>query len=189
MTTENSWRTHESRVMYDNPWIRVTEHRVTQPAGTPGIYGVVSMKNVATGIVVLDEDGYTWLVGQWRYTLGAYSWEIPEGGAGGEDPLTAAKRELLEETGLEAESWEPLMTLHTSNSVTDEVAKLFVARGIRQVAEPRPEDSEDICAWRLPLSEAVAMVERGEITDAVSVAGLLRVAHSGLRLKMGRMSR
>lgn len=173
---KNPWVTYESRVVYDNPWIQVTQHQVRQPSGTPGIYGEVHMKNVATGVVVMDGD-YTWLVGQWRYTLNAYSWEIPEGGAPmGEAPLAAAQRELLEETGLVAEVWEHLLTVHTSNSVTDELGEIYVAREVRKVAEPSPEPSEDLQVKRLLFSEALAMVDRGEITDAISVAGLLKAA-------------
>lgn len=180
MKDRSPWVTHESRVMYDNPWIRVIEHRVTQPAGSPGLYGEVHMKHIATGVVVLDEEGFTWLVGQWRYTLDAWSWEIPEGGAPeGESPLAAAKRELLEETGLEAEEWSPLQIVHTSNCVTDEIAHIFLARGVRQVAEPDPEPTEDLRVMRLPFREAIEMIERGEITDAVSVAGLLRAQGEG----------
>ncbi len=173
---KNPWITHEGRVMYDNPWIRVTQYQVTQPRGTPGIYGEVHMKHLATGVVVLDGD-HTWLVGQWRYTLHAYSWEIPEGGAArGEDPLVAAKRELLEETGLEAAEWESLMTIHTSNSVTDEVGNIFLARQIKKVADPMPEPSEELQVKRILFSEALRMIDRGEITDAVSVAGLLQAS-------------
>lgn len=174
MTEQDPWQTFESRVMYDNPWIRVTEHQVCRPDGSPGIYGVVHMKNHATGVVPVDGEGFTWLVGQWRYCLNAYSWEIPEGGALTEGPLSGAKRELLEETGLTADSWEQIQVLHTSNSVTDEVATIYLARGIHCGSEPDPESTEKLKLWRLPLSEAVAMVHRGEITDAVSVAGLLR---------------
>lgn len=175
----NPWRTHEARTVYDNPWIRVTEYRVTRPAGGAGIYGVVHMKHVATGVVALEENGQVWLVGQWRYTLGAYSWEIPEGGAApGEDPLVAAKRELLEETGMEAETWTPLQTLHTSNCVTDEVAHIYLARGLRRVGDPRPDPTEVLRVRCVPLTEALRMVRVGEITDAVSVAGLLRVGDS-----------
>ncbi len=174
---ENSWRTHESRVTYDNRWIQVTEHRVTTPAGTPGIYGVVHMKNLGTGVVVLDDEDHTVLVGQWRYTLNQYSWEIPEGGGDPNvDPLVSVQRELREETGLEAGHWEKILVMHTSNSVTDEVAHIYLARDIRQVAEPEHEDTEDIRVWRLPFEEAVAMVDRGEITDSMAVAGLLKVA-------------
>ncbi len=174
---QSSWRTHESRVIYDNPWIRVTENRVTQPAGTPGIYGVLHYKNLATGVVVLDEEDHTWLVGQWRYPLGAWSWEIPEGGGDPAlPPMESAKRELLEECGLEAEDWQLLQELDLSNSVSDERGFLYLARSPRQVADPEPEDSEDLELWRLPLSEAVEMVHRGEIRDAMSIIGLLRAS-------------
>lgn len=177
MTEQNPWKTRESRVMYDNPWIRVTENLVTNPSGGMGIYGVVHMKNVATGVVPLDGEDHTWLVGQWRYTLGRYSWEIPEGGAApGEDPLVAAQRELREETGLEAEIWTHIQTLHTSNSVTDETGHIYLARGLRAAGAPCPGDTEDLTVRRLPFAGALAMVESGEITDAVSVAGILRVA-------------
>lgn len=178
MTTERSpWQVHEARVVYDNPWIQVREDRVTTPAGTPGRYGVVHMKHLALGVVVLDDEMNTWLVGQWRHTLNAYSWEIPEGGgAAHEDPLAAIQRELREETGLEADEWSFLMDLHTSNSVTDEAAKLYLARKIRTAGAPSPEDTEELRVRRLPFAEALAMVERGDITDAISVAGILRVA-------------
>lgn len=171
---QNPWTTHSSDVHYDNPWIRVTEHQVTHPNGDPGIYGVVHMKNTATGVVAVDGDGCTWLVGQYRYPLNAYSWEIPEGGAPeGSSPLDGAKRELLEETGLEADSWTHLQTAHLSNSVTDEVAEIYLATGVRCVATPAPEASEELTLKRLPLREAVDMVGSGEITDAVSILGLL----------------
>ncbi|MDF3128688.1 NUDIX hydrolase [Kiritimatiellaeota bacterium B1221] len=174
MRDVDPWKTHSSEVTYDNPWIQVTEHQVTHPDGSPGIYGVVHMKNIATGVVPVDEEGFTWLVGQWRYCLNAYSWEIPEGGALDEDPLAGAKRELLEEAGLSADQWELLQTIHTSNSVTDEVAHIYLATGIRKEAEPTPEPSEQLTLKRLPLAEAVEMVMTGRITDAISVAGLLR---------------
>jgi len=183
---ENPWTTHNTETRYDNAWIRVTEHQVTHPNGDPGIYGVIHMKNIATGIVPVDEEGFTWLVGQWRYPLHAYSWEIPEGGAPeGTEPLAGAKRELLEETGLQAQEWTLLQTAHLSNSVTDEVAQIFLATGLEQVAEPTPEASEDLKLKRLPLEEAVEMVHRGEITDAVSVIGLLQAWKRERRLPGG----
>lgn len=175
MDESNPWKTLDRRVVYDNPWIQVSQHQVIQPEGAKGIYGVVHMKNVATGVVPIDDDGFTWLVGQWRYTLNEYSWEIPEGGGDPGGPsLEAVQRELLEETGLQASEWHFLQEIHTSNSVTDEVAHIFVARGIEKVAEPSPDPSEKLEVKRVPLEKACEMVQTGEITDAVSVVGLLR---------------
>lgn len=169
------WTTKSVSLQYENPWIEVTEHEVVNPSGGDGIYGVVRMKTVGAGIIPIDDEGYTWLVGQWRYTLDAYSWEIPEGGGDPAlDPVLAAKRELLEETGLVASEWTELLRMHTSNSVTTEVAYVYLARGIAQ-QEACPEASEgDLVVRRLPFKEAVDMVMRGEITDSMAVAGLLK---------------
>jgi len=170
------WRTRASTPVYENPWISVSHHDVITPAGTDGIYGVVHFKNTAIGILPLDADNHTWLVRQSRYTLGQYTWEIPEGGCPtGEEPLAAAQRELEEETGLKAANWQPLMTMHLSNSVSDEKALVFLARDLSAGVQAL-ESSEDITLRRLPLADAVAMVLSGEITDAISVAALLRAA-------------
>lgn len=170
------WRRQAVTEIYDNPWIRVTHEQVITPAGTDGIYGVVHFKNLAVGIVPIDARGHTWLVRQSRYPLDQYTWEIPEGGAPlTEDPLAAARRELAEETGLVAAHWEELLHLHTSNSVTDERAVVYVARQLTQ-GPSAPEDTEDIEVRRLPLTEAIAMALSGEITDALSVAALLKLA-------------
>src|SRR5688572_2036804 len=137
---KNTWITEGEALKYETPWIKVTEYDVITPAGTESIYGVVSFKNVAVGVLALDEHYNTWLVGQWRYPLKQYSWEIPEGGAPkGEEPLEAAKRELKEETGLIATDYRDLGRLHTSNSVSDEYAILFVARDLTQ-SESELED-------------------------------------------------
>lgn len=173
--SKNPWITHTSTEKYNNPWIRVTESQVTNPGGGRGIYGVVHFKNIAVGIVPVDEAGYTWLVGQYRYTLEQYSWEIPEGGClkGKEVPLEAAKRELLEETGLEAEQWQKILRLHTSNSVCDEEGFAYIATGLHQ-GPAQPEETEELRLRRLPLREAIDMVRQGEITDALSMVALLR---------------
>lgn len=170
----NPWRTTATSVMYANPWITVREDAVVRPDGSPGIYGVVGFRTVALGAVPLFADGTTVLVGQFRYTLRAWSWEIPEGGG---DPALAPEREvareLEEETGLTAGSLTPLGALHTSNSVTDERALLFLAEDLTE-GTPRPEPTEQLVRWRLPFAEAVGMACDGRITDSMSVAGLLR---------------
>jgi 8-oxo-dGTP pyrophosphatase MutT (NUDIX family) len=169
----NPWKTLSVNEVYSNPWISISHREVINPGGGNGIYGVVSFKNLAIGIVPVDENFNTYLVGQYRYTLNQYSWEIPEGGGPmGEEPLETAKRELLEETGLEAKEWVLLNSIHTSNSVTDEYGFVFMARNLVQgIAEP--EETEDLKIWKLPLVDAIAMVENGQITDSLSIAGLL----------------
>lgn len=174
-TCESPWQTHSSELKYDNPWIRVQEHQVTNPAGKPGIYGVVSFKNYAVGVIPLDSNGYTWLVGQYRYTLGCYSWEIPEGGCPlTETPLEAAKRELSEETGLTAEHYEQILFMHLSNSVSDEEGYIFLATGIQE-GIAHPEETEQLKIKQLHFSEAYQMVLEGRITDSLSVAGILKL--------------
>ena len=171
-----SWKTLESRSIYDNAWMTVFEDKVTDPAGGEHLYGHVHFKNKAIAIVPLDDEGNTWIVGQSRFTIGEYSWEVPMGGShSGEDPLDTARRELMEETGLKAATLTPLMRLHTSNSITDEEGFVFVARGL-SAGEPNFDDTEDLTIRKLPLGEAVDMVRRGEITDAISVAALRRVS-------------
>lgn len=172
--SENPWTTKTICQVYDNPWIAVTHREVVNPTGGAGIYGVVHFKNLAIGIVPLDECGNTWLVGQYRYTLGRYSWEIPEGGGPlGVAPLESAKRELQEETGIEAQVWTELLEMHLSNSVTDELGIAFVAQGLA-FGTARPEETEQLQVRCLPFSKAVDMVLSGEITDALSIAALLK---------------
>jgi 8-oxo-dGTP pyrophosphatase MutT (NUDIX family) len=175
--SENPWITRSTIEIFDNPWITLTEHEVINPAGLPGLYGKVHFKNIALGIIPIDAEGNTWLVGQHRYTLGQFSWEIPMGGGPlEEDWLASAQRELEEETGLSAEKWTQLMEIHTSNSVTDEVGYVFLAENLTQGKASLEPTESDLKVWKLPLSEAVQMVMDGKITDAISVAGLLKVA-------------
>jgi len=172
---KNPWTICGQKDVYDNPWIRVTEYDVINPGGGKGIYGKVHFKHLAVGVLPIDELWNIWLVGQYRFTLDQYSWEIPEGGGRmDEDPLEAAKRELLEETGLVAGEWTKISTLHLSNSVSDELGYIFLARGLRQYAA-EPEETEQIVVRKIPFSEAVEMTESGEITDSLSVAAIQRV--------------
>lgn len=172
--THNPWHTLSSEVKYHNPWISVREDQVQNPGGGQGIYGVVTMKNKALGIVPVDAEGNTWLVGQYRYPLNEYSWEIPMGGGLVElDVLESAQRELKEETGLTAARWTRIARLHTSNSVTDEEGFVYLAEDLTQ-GELEPEETEDLRLWKLPLAEAIRMVMEDRITDAISVAGLLK---------------
>jgi len=174
---KNPWTTLSVREIYENRWIKVDEYQVINPAGGNGIYGKVHFKNKAIGIVALDENDNTWLVGQWRYTLDEWSWEIPEGGgAMTETPLDSAKRELKEETGLTATDWKQIIRTHLSNSVSDEEGFIFLAEGLTQGNIELEDTEADMKSWKLPLREAVQMVVDGKITDSLSVMGLLAVA-------------
>lgn len=172
---KNPWKTLNTSKVYDNPWITVTHEEVLNPSGNPGIYGKVHFKNIAIGIVPLDDKMNTWIVGQYRYTLDEYSWEIPEGGGLMDTPsLVSAKRELLEETGLKAKKWTEVMQIHTSNSVTDEWGITYVAQDL-SIGKAEPEDCEILEIRRLPFEEVFQMVMNGTITDALSMASIFKV--------------
>jgi len=164
------------RVAYDNPWITVWHDEVDRPDGSPGIYGVVHFANVAAGVVAIDDEDRIVLVGQHRYTLDTYSWEIPEGGVpAGESPIDGARRELREETGLEAAHWDELLQVELSNSVSDERAVLFFATDLHHgLASPDP--TERLAVRWVPFDEALAMTTDGRITDVMSVVAIQRVA-------------
>lgn len=174
---KNPWTTLSGEVKYENRWITVTEYQVINPSGGKGIYGKVHFKNKAIGIIPVDRDLNTWLVGQYRYTLSAWHWEIPEGGGDlNRDPLESAKRELQEETGLIATSWTQILHLHTSNSVTDEEGYVFLAEDLRQDSNALEETEADLKVWKLPLKDALEMVLTGKITDSISIMAILKVA-------------
>ena len=171
---KSPWKTLKTEIPYNNPWIQVQHNQVLTPIGKEGIYGIVHFKNYAVGILPLDKDLNTYLVGQYRYPLKEYSWEIPEGGCPeNTDLLETAKRELKEEIGLHAEKWQYLLKMHLSNSVSDEVAHIFIAQNLQE-GEAEPEETEDLTIRKLPFSVAYEMVLNGEITDSMSMAGILK---------------
>lgn len=181
--TENPWRTLSTRAVYDNPWIGVREDKVVRPDGEHGIYGVVHFKNLAVGVLAVEGD-FTYLVGQYRYPLEQYSWEIPEGGCPeGEEPLVAARRELEEETGLRALHWEKLGEAHLSNSVSDEYAVWYLATNLTQ-GQAAPEGCEQISVRRVEFKNVLEEVMTGKITDSLSVMAILSYA-----VKSGKMDK
>jgi len=174
MEDKNPWDIKDSRAIYENNWIQLTEFDVINPSGGQGIYGKVHFKNLAIGIIPLDEERNTWLVGQYRFPTDAYSWEIPEGGGPfNEEPLEAAKRELAEETGLRAAHWQEIQCMHLSNSVSDEESLIYVATGLT-AGTAEPEETEALTVRKLKFEEAYQMVLNGQITDSMSVAGILK---------------
>ncbi len=175
---QNPWKTKSIKSIYNNPWINVEHHEVITPSGTEGVYGKIKLKNLAIGIIPLDKNMNTWLVGQYRYTLNEYSWEIPMGGGPHDiDPLESAKRELKEETGITARWWQKILKIHTSNCVTDEIGLAYLAQDL-SFGKTDFDDTEDLQIWKLPFNDAVKMVMEGEITDSLSVIGILKLART-----------
>jgi 8-oxo-dGTP pyrophosphatase MutT (NUDIX family) len=183
-STVNPWRRQRRTLAYENAWIQVHHDEVTRPDGQPGIYGVVHFRNRAVGVVAIDELDRVILVGQFRYTVDRYSWEIPEGGvAPDEDLLAGARRELREETGIDAADWRELGASDLSNSITDETGTIYLATTLTDGAAA-PDATEDLRVWRVPFGEVLAMLDRGEILDGLSQLALERVAR--LRAGEGR---
>lgn len=173
---KNTWKKLSTQVVYENPWIEVEHHEVLNPSGGNGIYGQVNFKNIAIGIIPVDNELNTWLVGQFRFPIEEYSWEIPEGGCPiGEDIVEAAKRELKEETGFSAEKYTMIAKIHTSNSVCREVGYIFLAENLTQ-GDSEPEETEDLQIIKVSLKEAFDLVLNNQITDSLSVAGIMKAA-------------
>ncbi len=172
---KNPWTIIDATTIYDNNWVSLIHHNVLNPAGGKGIYGKVHFKNKAIGVVAVDAEMNTYMVGQYRFPINQYSWEIPEGGCPIElDSLETAKRELLEETGLKADNWLRLGDAYLSNSVSDEYAEYFLATGLSQHAA-EPEETEQLVVKKMPLKEVFAMVNDGRIKDALSILPLVKL--------------
>ncbi len=174
---KNPWTTISSKEVYQNPWIKVEEDQVINPSGGEGLYGKVHFKNTAIGIIPLDDENNTWLVGQHRYVLNEWSWEIPKGGGPiGKTILESAQRELMEETGLKAKQWTEILKAHLSNSVSDEVGYVFLAQELSASNHQREATEADMKVWKLSFAKALEMVMQGKITDSLSVMGILKTA-------------
>jgi 8-oxo-dGTP pyrophosphatase MutT (NUDIX family) len=175
------WTVKTSRIAFENPWIRVVDHAVIHPNGEDGQYGVVAFKNIAVGILPIDDDGNVWLVGQHRFPHDRFSWELPEGGGPADaPPLESAKRELAEETGLAAASWAPLISFDISNSVTDERAVCYYAWDLTPGAAA-PDASEALKVKRVSFNTLIEMIMNGEITDSLTIVMALAAQTQALR--------
>ena len=175
------WGVSSAKVVYDNPWISLTEYQAIAPTGRPALYGKVGFKNRAIGIVPLHADGTVTLVGQNRFPHANYSWEIPEGGAPlDEDPLDGAKRELAEEVGLRAADWRLILTMELSNSITDEFCHGYLALDLTPTAAA-PDETEDLARLRVPFAQALDAAVSGHMPDSLTVALLLRVHHMAVK--------
>jgi 8-oxo-dGTP pyrophosphatase MutT (NUDIX family) len=174
--TPSPWTRRSRSLAYENAWIQVFHDDVLRPDGGPGVYGVVHPRTHAVGVVAIDDRDRVLLVGQYRYTLDRYSWEIPEGGVPLEmDPLEGARRELAEETGYRAETWRELMRFSLANSTSDETGAIYLATGLTE-GEPDPDDTEELSVRWMPFDEAIEAVRSGELHDGVTQLGLLRTA-------------
>ncbi len=173
---KGDWLELGKEVKYDNPWIKVTESKVLNPNGGEGIYGVVHFKNLAIGVIPIDEQGNTWIVGQHRFPFdGKFTWEIIEGGGPlEEEPLESAKRELLEEAGIKANSWQLIQEMELSNSATTEKAMIYVAKDL-SFFDKQPDETEKLVIKKITFKQLYRMVLTGEIVDSLTVAGVLRL--------------
>ncbi|MCX6182450.1 MAG: NUDIX hydrolase [Bacteroidetes bacterium] len=174
---KNPWTILKSVDIHDTPWIKVVKHDVLNPVGNPTNYTTVNFKNYAIGVVPLDENYNTWIVGQYRFPVNQYSWEIPEGGGDkNETPEESAKRELSEEAGIEAKKWIKIQEFHMSNSVSDEHAFIFVAQDL-SFHNAHPEENEELVLKKIPFQELYDMVLNGEITDSITIVAVFKVKY------------
>ena len=175
-----AWRSAGTETVFDSPWLALTRHAATAPTGHAADYAVVRFKNVGTGVLPVHDDGTVVLVGQQRFALANYSWEMPEGGAPlGEDPFDGVRRELVEEAGLEAAHWAPALTVEMSNSITDEIGKTWIAWGLSPVPVA-PDPTEIIAVVRVPFLDLLNEIGRGTVKDSLTVATAYKAYHMAL---------
>ena len=173
------WQAGDERVVFESNWITVTDQTAIAPTGNPARYGLVRFKNLAIAVLPLHDDGTVTLVGQHRFPLGDYTWELPEGGSPwAEDPLEGAKRELAEETGLVAAEWREILRGQLSNSITDERMIGYLALDLSEGPhKPEADATEAIAMVRVPFREALEAAMAGHLQDMLTVAMLLRGYH------------
>ena len=177
------WQTHNTRTAYENAWIRVREDDVTRPDGTRGVYGVVELRQPAVFVVALTDEDEVVLVELFRYAVDAWSLEVPAGGSEGEEPLVAAKRELLEETGLVARDWREVGRVHALNGVCSAAEHVFLARGLSTAGGARQAEEGITAVRTVPWAQVVGLVRDGTITDGETVTALMLAA-----IELGRVA-
>lgn len=171
------WKDHGHSVFFESPWMKLTRHEATAPTGVRADYMVMRPQNMSVGVLPLHDDGTVTLVGQQRFALANWSWEMPEGGAPfDEDPLEGARRELAEEAGLAAAQWRQALKAEMSNSITDERALAWVAWDLTP-APLAPDPTEVIRAARVPFGDLLREIGRGAVRDMFTVATTLRAYH------------
>lgn len=171
--TKNPWKVLSTKPVHETPWIKITHHDVINPAGNSTVYTTVNFKNYAIAVIPLDENYNTWIVGQYRFPINEYSWEIIEGGGPIElSPQESAARELKEEAGITAKVWHEIYEFHASNSATDELAKVFVAKDL-SFGESCPEESEELQVKKIPFQELVSMVYENKVKDSLTIISVL----------------
>ena len=173
----NPWIVKGVAHAFENDWFRIDEHDVIRPDGAKGYYGVIRVRRLAVGVLPIDAGGCVHLVGQWRFPLARYSWEMPEGGAEpGEDARACAERELAEETGLRAREWVQVLEMDLSNSLTDEQAVIFIATDLSP-GESDPDPTEVLKRRQARFLDVLERVADGRIRDTMTVAAMLRAHH------------
>lgn len=172
--TTNPWKTKQSSLVYETAWVKVMKNDVISPRGKDCVYSYVD-KADSVGAVVVNANNEIYLVGQYRYPMDEFTWEIIEGGIEeGESPLEAVKREIKEEAGLKASNHNLILEdFHIANGLTNERGNIFLVTDIIEEGAQSLDPTEKIVIKKVPFDEAVQMVYKGEIKDSYSIVGIL----------------